>query len=415
MLRYNVINNKYNCIFLYVAFFVLFITGRDTLVSSIVLGFYKSQILAIIIMGLMACLMILNNIKSIKSIVYDKRFKFLIFISIICILPMFVKQDYQIMYISIVFCLFFSVLINFLIDEQTMNRFWLFTISFLTIYSLIATYFFKPLVVNGIIDLPILCNSAGTKFYNMGLSFVLASENYLRNFAIFREPGVYQFFLLVSLYLNNYKLECNVKIKGFINIILSLGIVSTFSTNGIIEWFLFFCILFFEKNFYKNKKIVKGIFIGIIGMVCLLIWSMIQKNTLYWTLYSAFQKLFYINESSSPRIMSIFANIDIFRENILFGAKIKEVLYAVDHNTSSTLILFAILGILGGLLNVIVWISFIVEKNRKIVFNVMYIIIFFMSFNTQNITTNLFFWLIPLYSFVEKYINNENYSIKKEK
>ena len=64
-------------------------------------------------------------------------------------------------------------------------------------------------------------------------------------------------------------------------------------------------------------------------------------------------------------------------------------------NTSSTLILYNIFGVLGGTLNVAGWVALVWKKEQKLLVNLALLVILFMAFNTQNLTWNLFFWLFP--------------------
>jgi hypothetical protein len=78
------------------------------------------------------------------------------------------------------------------------------------------------------------------------------------------------------------------------------------------------------------------------------------------------------------------------------------VLHGTEHNTSSTLLLFAILGVMGGTLNVAAWIALLWKRERKIIGNLILMVTMFMSFNTQNLTANVFFWLFPMMALVER-------------
>lgn len=73
----------------------------------------------------------------------------------------------------------------------------------LAVYSL-AAFALRPLADRGILTPPVFANAYGGEFYNYILAFVPETMVRDRNFGIFREPGVYQFFLFLALYLCFY-------------------------------------------------------------------------------------------------------------------------------------------------------------------------------------------------------------------
>ena len=84
------------------------------------------------------------------------------------------------------------------------------------------------------------------------------------------------------------------------------------------------------------------------------------------------------------------------------GDKLSDVLYSAANNTSSTLILYAGLGILGGTLNVAAWVALVWEKDRRLWANLALLAVLFLSFNTQNLIADVFFWLFPVMALTER-------------
>ena len=64
--------------------------------------------------------------------------------------------------------------------------------------------------------------------------------------------------------------------------------------------------------------------------------------------------------------------------------------------------LFAATGIFGGGLSVVVWVKMLWDKKRSLFGNLILLGILFLSFNTQNLAANLFFWLFPCMAFVQQ-------------
>jgi len=81
------------------------------------------------------------------------------------------------------------------------------------------------------------------------------------------------------------------------------------------------------------------------------------------------------------------------------------VLYSVENNTTSTMLMFAIFGILGGVLHTLSWAALVWEKDKKLWTKLVLLLILFMSFNTQNLIADLFFWLFPMMALTEKCLN----------
>ena len=78
------------------------------------------------------------------------------------------------------------------------------------------------------------------------------------------------------------------------------------------------------------------------------------------------------------------------------------VLDGIQDNTSSTTIMLATTGIFGGLLHIVSWFALAWHRERKLWVNLALVLILFMSFNTQNLTWDLFFWLLPVMALLEK-------------
>ena len=114
------------------------------------------------------------------------------------------------------------------------------------------------------------------------------------------------------------------------------------------------------------------------------------------------------------RKSAISANLQFITRNPLAGDMIANVLHGTNHNTSSTLLLYAILGVVGGSLNVAAWIALLWKRERMLLGNLMLLVILFMSFNTQNLVANVFFWLFPMMALVERGLPAMKLPAKKE-
>lgn len=188
-----------------------------------------------------------------------------------------------------------------------------------------------------------------------------------------------------------------------INAVLAVVMLTTLATGGMIELALFAMVVFIDKKLYKNKIawIAVACVLAVLAIAIAVI--IIDKDTVYYTLrWMITTKLTGQTDSSQDRINAILTDIDFFLHNPILGSTISEVLHAVEHNTSSTLILYAIFGVVGGTLNVAAWGALVWDKERKLWANLALLVILFMSFNTQNLVADVFFWLLPYMALTER-------------
>lgn len=387
-------------------FFFMLILARDTLITSVLLGFYLSQILMIILIVVVGLAFLRYNRGRMNEILTDPRMRWVIISTVVILLPMLLKGDMQMMYFSILLCLYFAIFLSYFMSMRRIARYYVLVMTALAVYSVICLFVLKPLTEAGLLPTFVVYNSAGAPFYVYGLCFTFAQQNYVRNFGIFREPGVYQFFILLALYLNNYTAQWkSQKRVWIINAILAVTMLTTFSTNGVIELALFVVFLFFDKKMYKKKApviIACGLAAAAIVMLIVIC---VQKGALYWTLYGMINKLFNLTASSGSRLEAVFVDLEFFLSSPLYGGKIGEIMYAVEHNTTSTMLMFAIFGIFGGALSVVSWGVLIWDKKRHIIGNLFLLVIMLMSFNTQNLIADVFFWLFPMMATAERGTN----------
>ena len=382
---------------------ILFL-ARDSMFTMAVIGFEKSQFLMLGLVCAAAVLFLVVNRREWKAILTDRRMIFLAVSTVVCLLPMIVKRDWQLMYCSVLFCLYVAVFLSYFLTVRQVARYYVLIVSVLGAYSVLAAYVLRIGVDEGVYAVPVFLNSLGIEFHNFFLSIVPDTYVKNRNFGIFREPGVYQFFLIVALYLNNYTLSWKKDWQMWlINGILAVTMLSTFATGGVAELGLLAVVLFFDKKWYRDKRIcavAAALVLCVAAIVCV---SILQKNELYWEVYSMVVGKFVNGQDSSvERIDAVLTDITIFLHHPLFGADLAQVLYATANNTTSTLILCAGFGILPSALNVIAWIALVWEKQRKVWVNLALLAILFLSFNTQNLIADVFFWLFPVMALVER-------------
>lgn len=385
--------------------FAMLYLARDTLVTSSILGFNKAQYLMLGLIVAAGGIFLVYNRRNLKDIVLDRRMLVILAATVIVLLPMLVKRDWQRMYFSILICIYFAVFLSFFLSYREAARYYVGILSALGVWSILALWVLRPLLVDtGIWIPPVFENQLGVVFYNFGLSFV--SDNYVktRNFGIFREPGVYQFFLILALYLNNFTVQWKRQRTLWLhNLILAAAMLTTLSTAGVAALALLAVVVFLEKKLYRNKWVWLGILVIAIVLAVIVAVIVAEQGELYWELYSMVLGKFQPGEDSAvERLDAVFADLRIFLRHPLVGDKLSEVLYSAANNTTSTLILYAGLGILGGTLNVAAWIALVWEKKRSVWANLALLAVLFLSFNTQNLIADVFFWLFPVMALTER-------------
>ena len=410
MKQYPLLNSKLSNIL-----FVLFLTAmlflsRDTLFSSCLMGFAKSQILMLGLMAVLGAVFLWVNRKQFLPILKDRRMLLILAASLILVLPMAVKRDWQLMYFSILFCVLTGVFLTYFTSCSDVAKIYVVLLVVLGIYSIFATYVLRKLAMAGVIQPAVFENSKGWKFFDFVFAYAVDLKYWNRNCGIFREPGVYQFFVLLAVYLNNYWVDWNRQWKAwFCNVALAFTMLTTFAIGGFAELGLFIVFVYFDKKWYREKwgKIagITAVF-ALIGAVGLFFYKMYCtpyfEKTILYEFYDMFVRATTDSDSMVDRKDAIVTNLQLFFRNPLVGNAIANVLHGTNHNTSSTLLLFAILGLVGGTLNVAAWIALLWKQERKIIGNLILMLTMFMSFNTQNLTANVFFWLFPMMALVER-------------
>lgn len=384
--------------------FLLLYFARDTLMTSSVLGFSKSQFLMLGLLCLAGVTFLVYNRRNLKQILLDKRMGIIAISALVILLPMAVKRDWQMMYFSVLLCLCTAVFLTYFISFRELAKYYVLILTVMGVYSIFAMWVFRPLLIDtGLLTLPVFYNQMDFMFHNFFLSFVSDTYVHTRNFGIFREPGVYQYFIILALFLNNYTVTWKKESTWWIcNIALAATMLTTLATGGVAELGLLALIVFFERKLYKNKRVMAAV-VAIVIVLCILVaYIVMDKGDLYWELYSMVLGKFMPGEDSAfGRLDAIFTDLRFFLSSPLVGEKLSTVLHSVTDNTTSTMILYAGFGILAGTLNVIAWFALIWDRKRALWINLLLIPVMFLSFNTQNLIADVFFWLFPYMALTE--------------
>ncbi len=382
------------------------IVARSTMYTSSFLGFTLSQLLMIGLMLGIGCAFLTVNRGSWKQILLDRRVIVMICCAAVILAPMLIKQDWQMMYFSILICWLFSVFLTYFTTLREVGRWYVLLMAGLSVISLLGLFVLKPLARGGILPAFAFDSPGGWHMLNFGLTFVCDKNVHmvdtLRAFGIFREPGLYQVFLFIAIHLNN-DVVCWKKPwqPWAVNGILFLSMLTTFATGGVLALGLYLVFLFFDKGYYRNENLQIAVCVLLIFAIALVTVSLEQGGTLGYELMGMMEKIFDKTYSYTSRTDAIVADTRMFLAHPMFGADLSAVMYAVPNNTATSLIFFAAFGILGGAVHVLSWIALVWKKERHILLNLLLLVILFVPFNTQNVVHDLFFWLFPMMALTE--------------
>lgn len=403
MTYYRFPERKYNKTLIGLFLTAILLLSRESMYTMIVLEFTVTQLLTAFLLLVLGLVFLAANHSRLREIFTDPRIWAAGIFTAAMLIPMVAKQDWRLMYFSILLGLYVAVLFSYFSTVEEISKIYVVIMAVLGGYSLLTHYGLRYLAESGLLKVPVFANYNGYAFYCFGFSMEPINYVTSRNFGVFREPGVYQFFLILALFLNNYRVNWE-KSKNLwlINGVLAVTVLSTFATGGVIEMSLLAVVMFFDKKWYKTKLGI-GLCLGAIFAVgAVAAFIVIQKGPVYWEMRYMFYKLVSPEESTVSRLGSIFLNLEMFLGSPLVGQPFPTVLHALQDNTSSTMILFAAMGILGSGIHVISWFALVWDKRRNLLVNFALVMVLFMSFNTQNLTWDIYLWLLPGMALLEK-------------
>lgn len=270
-----------------------------------------------------------------------------------------------------------------------------------SIYSLIATYVILPIVIRtGLTTFTIYRNIIGTPFLDMVFSYSLYYFGFLRNQGIFREPGVFQVFILFAiafeLFFNNRKN------KAYILIILFVTLGSTFSIIGYYAVIpLIFAFIISRWDIIKHKKLRKGNLYLLILLFYLVIF-ILNSRDVNINITRAYDKISNVNSDSfQVRFGSIVNLIRMAFRNIIFGNSFVNGFNYIQHNfitygsndiTGTFFSYIMALGIPVGTYICMVFFSFCRKVGSNIIIGLLIFISLFISINSQNLVFNSVIW-----------------------
>lgn len=305
--------------FLFIAMFI----NEDILIFGTINNSILINIRLIIQVVLTFVLLIYMSINRIP--LSKTKLKIFCTFSFFVILSMLFNIDFRPGYIFIIMIYLVCVLLTTLYTFDEIYAYFTRVMYVICIFSLFG-YLMQALVPSVLNYFPVIENIDHRNFYFLGFTNVLFRyDSFLRNWGPFREPGVFQAFVIIALIYCLFR-EKKISLKKVV--VFSLAIVTTFSTTGYIAYFLvLFACISARKN-QMSKLQIRVMYIVIVLALVGLLYLTFATDIMYKQGYgSVFGKMFgaYENKSFSARKASIFVNIKMFLDNPIVGKGISYV------------------------------------------------------------------------------------------
>lgn len=407
MTNYRFPENKLTKLLFPLFLLALQMVARSTMYTSTFLGFGLSQVIMIGLVLALGLTFLVRNRRNWKQILMDRRMLAFAAAALVVLVPMVVKQDWQLMYFSILLAWFFAIFLTYFLTLEELSRCYVGIMTVLCLFSLTGLFVLKPMVHAGLLPGNNFDSPGGWHMFNFGLTFVcdrnIHMDDALRAFGIFREPGLFQIFLFIAIHLNNYWVSWKRQWQMWVvDVILFASMLTTFATGGVLALGLYIVFLFFDKGLYRDRRLqILAVVLVLLGIVLIGV-ALAQGGTWAYELVGMVEKIYNRTYSYTARLDSIAADAAYFFANPVFGAGMAEVMYSVPNNTATSPIIFAVFGIVGGCVHVLSWAALAWKKERHWVMNLLLMVILFIPFNTQSVVADMFFWLFPIMALAER-------------
>ena len=310
--------SKYISLLIFIAIFV----SEDVMIFGTMKSNYISSV-RYIVQIMTTFLIFFYCLKKGKSLNKNSLTVFIQF-SFFIVITMFVNHDFRFGYFFTILIYALCVLALWAVSIEKIFEILFKCVTVICSVSLImfASWYIYPSILR---MLPVIENTAGLKLFSVGISNIpVSSGGFLRNYGAFREPGVFQMFIIVSLMYGTFSSQ---KVKAKHLIIQIIALITTYSTTGYISLGFYVLAVLFQKN--KSQRVLKnnGLRYAVLVFICVaMIYLVFGTDVLYSDGYgSVFGKLFNKSASAGARNASIEINLDMFKKSPIFGNGISYV------------------------------------------------------------------------------------------
>lgn len=286
-------------------------------------------------------------------------------------------------------------------------------IVFIAIYSLIIVLN-RNFIIGSSLFPTLDFGEYGTKtafFSNIRLGSDV-NNLYFRNQGPFWEPGAFQAYLNIAVIFQLFLLKRRKRIVEII--ILTVTLLSTFSTTGIITLSLLYLIMIIEGG-----KKDWGIKLINYGLICIILGLAIFNSDINDLLFNKFDSTSTSIVSSETRKVSILINLKIISEDPFLGYGISKSsalfnsLSALNNNidanvnTTTSLYAWAIFGIMYATIYNYSYLKLASSFTNKWLSKVLLFIAFLIILNTEDWTYSILFNILPIYALMLNKLKNQ--------
>lgn len=333
----------------------------------------------------------------------------IILISLVFITILF-NSDFRGGYIQVILNIALAFMFVSIVKVNDFIVFYNKIMYFLCAYSLVFVYLIGNIMRNIGFNPLRYENSEGIAFINGIFASKVDIENYIRNFGVFREPGVYIIFIILAIifemfYFKNKETKSNKRLIVYI-----LALLTTLSTPGYLT-LVFLVIIYILKNLTKSishKKII--MYYGFFN-VCIIFLAV--NNFTRDIIIETINRFSNEHSSFSIRYLSIKSNIQVWLESPIWGNGITDgvsekfaMYFGNDfevHNTTTIGAYLAVFGLFFVVVLLIGFLKFYVNLTNNRYLGICIFVIFMLPLNSQMIIYNLIIFVIFFYGISKSY------------
>lgn len=259
---------------------------------------------------------------------------------------------------------------------------------------------------------PSVENTANTSFVNLFLYVAPTITGMVRNYGIFREPGVYQMYLIMALVLMLFY-SSKFDLKKFI--VITIALVLTFSTTGYIAYTCVIALLVINgENGIISSKQQKMILVMLAICIAILATqtNLLSNDGIIFDKFSTSDR-----HTTIARMSSVTTNIKIWWQYPMFGAGLQKVNdlfevitygdygFASPHNTNTFLCELATFGVFYFVLFVTGVLRYCRLFGNSFFEHILVFVILFVLSVGEKLTFSPFFYIMVFYGY--KYGNSK--------
>lgn len=166
---------------------------------------------------------------------------------------------------------------------------------------------------------PVLTNTADTAFYNLLVFATPVDADSLRNYGVFREPGVFQMFIILALIFHIYLSE-RINMKYFV--VFTVALALTYSTTGYIAYgiFLIMYILHAKRKNISKKTTNRIIILALIsGAILYAKTDILSSDGMVFGKFNQTER-----KTTIARMASFTSSYEIWKTSPIFGAGLEK-------------------------------------------------------------------------------------------